>query len=240
MSDPPAQITPTPRSTLRRKKERGSFERPVIDAILDEGLICHLGFRDAGSTFVVPMAYARVDDVLYLHGAAANHALTSLCADPAACVTVTLIDALVFSRSAFHHSMNYRSVLLFGQAVLVRDDQEKHDALLAVVDHMAHGRGTDVRPPSPSELRATQVVRFPIQEGSAKIRTGGPVEEPEDLELAIWAGELPVALETGLPVPDDGLPNGLAVPSYLSAYRRPRGAQNSRPSTSQPNRGEGG
>jgi nitroimidazol reductase NimA-like FMN-containing flavoprotein (pyridoxamine 5'-phosphate oxidase superfamily) len=196
----------------------------VLDAILDEGLICHVGFNDNGATSVIPTTYARMGDALYLHGAAANHMLLTLTAGVAACLTVTLIDGLVLSRSAFHHSMNYRSVVLFGTATEVVDPTEKHVAVLAIVDHMAPSRSTDVRPPTPRELQATRVVRFPIEEGSAKIRSGGPIEEPEDLALRVWAGELPLALVAQGPVPDDGILDGVPVPSYLSSYSRRREA----------------
>ncbi|HUC35714.1 MAG TPA: pyridoxamine 5'-phosphate oxidase family protein [Acidimicrobiales bacterium] len=205
------------RSTLRRKRERGSYERDVIDAILDEGLVCHVGFVDEGSTFVVPMTYARVEDVLYLHGAAANHLLKSSTGCEA-CVTVTLLDGLVLARSAFHHSMNYRSVMLFGTGERVDDPEEKRAAVLAIVDHMAPGRSRDARPPTESELRSTQVVRFAVHEGSAKVRTGGPIEEPDDLGLRIWAGQIPIDLVAGPPMADPSLPEGVSAPAYVASY----------------------
>ena len=139
-------------------------------------------------------------------------------------MTVTLLDGLVFSRSAFHHSMNYRSVMLFGAGTKVEDETEKRGAVLAIVDHMASGRSLEVRPPTTSELRSTSVVRFPIDEGSAKVRLGGPVEEPEDLALPYWAGQLPLTIKAIAPIPDVGLPEQLGLPPYLEHYERPRSA----------------
>jgi uncharacterized protein len=206
------------RSTLRRLRDRGSHDRAMVDAILDEGLVCHVGFTTRGSTFVIPTIYARVADSLYLHGAAASRMLRSLASGTQACVTVTLVDGLVFARSAFHHSMNYRSVVLFGEACPVEDPEEKRAAVLAIVDHMAPGRSIDARPPTPSELRATLVLRVPIEEGSAKIRVGGPIDDPDDLGLEIWAGQLPFDVVTKPPVPDEGIPDGVDVPSYVASY----------------------
>jgi uncharacterized protein len=216
MAEP--HVVTSRRSTLHRKRERGSYERVIIDAILDEGLVCHVGFNESGSVFVVPTTYARVGQVLYLHGASGNRMLKTLTSGGEACVTVTLLDALVFARSAFHHSMNYRTVMLFGSAEPVDDEAEKRLAVLAIIDHTAQGRSADVREPSSSELRSTRVVRFPITEGSAKIRTGGPIEEPEDVALPIWAGQLPVEIVARAPVPDEGVPEGVAVPPYVAHY----------------------
>ena len=208
------------RTTLRRKAERGSHDRAVVDAILDEGLICHVAFGDGGSPVVLPTAYTRVGDELYLHGAAANHMLRTLAAGVEACITVTLLDGLVLARSAKHHSMNFRSVVLFGQGRKVTDRDEKERVLLQIVDHMAPGRSEEVRPPSDTELAATLVVAFPITEGSAKVRTGGPIEEPEDLALPVWAGELPLRLLGGEPAADAGVT--APAPAYLTGYRRGR------------------
>lgn len=215
----PHTLAVSDRSRLRRKRERGSHDRRVIDAVLDEGLVCHVGFHVEGTTFVVPCAYARVDDVVYLHGAVANHMLGALADGCPASLTVTLLDGLVLARSAKHHSMNFRSVMLFGAARSVTDEGEKGAALAAVVDHMVPGRGAEVRPPSAEELRATKVVAFPIEEGSAKVRAGGPVEDPADLEPSVWAGELPLRLVAGEPVADDGIPTALPVPAYLPGTR---------------------
>ncbi len=199
---PPTHLPRTDRSSVRRKADRGRYDWDTIVAILDEALVCHVGFAVEGRPWVVPTAFARVDEHLYLHGAVGNFALRTLAGGTDACVTVTLLDGLVLSRSAFHHSMNYRSVVLFGRAEPVIDDDEKLAALLAIVDHMVAGRSTATRPPSAHELRSTMVVRLAITEGSAKVRTGGPIEEPADYELPHWAGVVPMTLARGEPQPD--------------------------------------
>lgn len=198
----PSTLAVTDRTRLRRKAERGAHDRATIDAILDEALVCHVGFAIDGRPVVIPTAFGRIGSDLYLHGAVGNHALRTLAGGIEVCVTVTLLDGLVLARSAFHHSMNYRSVVLFGRAEPVTDDREKLDALLAVVDHMEPGRSAASRPPTPEELRATLVVRLPIVEGSAKVRTGGPVDDEADLALDHWAGVIPLALVRGEPVAD--------------------------------------
>jgi len=217
-SDRPAELTTTDRTRVRRKRERGVYRRDVVDAILDEGLICHVGFAVDGTTIVLPMAYGRVDDHLYLHGAPANAMLGTIGDGVEACVTVTLVDALVLARSAFHHSMNYRSAVLVGTARTVVDDDEKYRALVAIVEHMVPGRSADARLPTTKELRSTAVVRFPIEEGSAKIRTGDPVDDDEDMGLGIWAGQIPLGLVARAPVADAQLPEGIAVPPYVAPY----------------------
>ncbi len=215
--------TVTDRTTLRRRRDRGVHESAVIDAVLDEGLMCHVGFTAGGSPFVVPMAFARVGDDLYLHGAAANRTLRALAAGAEACVTVTLLDGLVLARAAFHHSMNYRSVMLFGRASRVVDEEEQLLASAALLDHMAPGRSADARPPAPAELRSTLILRFPIAEASAKVRTGPPVDDPGDLTLPTWAGVVPVGLVAGTPVDDPDLLAGTPVPGYAADHpRRPR------------------
>ena len=198
---------PSDRTRVRRKADRGRYDAPTIHAILDAGTVAHVGFMSDAGVGVLPMVYGRVDDQLYLHGAAGNHMLRAL-TDADVCVTVTLVDALVLSRSAFHHSMNYRSVVMFGRAVLVDDPGEKDRALRAVVDHMMEGRSAQCRPPSDEELRATRVIRLPITEASAKIRTGPPIEEPEDLGLAWWGGEIPIVTSRGTPIPDQYAKSG--------------------------------
>ena len=192
---------PSDRTRVRRKADRGRYDASTIHAILDRGMVAHVGFVSDLGVGVLPMAYGRVDDQLYLHGATGNHMLRAL-AGSDVCVTVTLVDALVLSRSAFHHSMNYRSAVVFGRATLVEDHGEKDRGLRAVVDHMMDGRSEQCRPPSVEELRATRVIRLPITEASAKIRTGPPIEEPDDLELAWWGGEIPIVTSRGTPVPD--------------------------------------
>ena len=187
-------LVPTDRATLRRKKDRGSYDLGVVNAILDEGLVCHVGFHVDRFRLLrhAHGAVPRVGDTIYLHGATGNRMLRHLATGTEVCVTVTLLDALVLARSAFHHSMNYRSVMLFGTAVPVRDDDEKLRASIALLEHIVPGRSAHARAPSPDELRAALIVRVPISEGSAKIRTGGPIDEPEDLGAAIWAGHIPL------------------------------------------------
>jgi len=213
------QIVPTDRTKVRRLPKRANYERDLIDGIIDEALSCHVGFAIDGRPWVVPTIHARIDDRLYLHGAVANHMLKSLAGGIEACVTITLVDALVLARSAFHHSMNYRSVMIFGRARSVDDVDEKRAALHALVEHVVAGRMTDARPPSASELRTTTVLRLPIDEASAKVRTGGPVDDEEDMPLAIWAGQLPVSTVYGAPIAE---PDTIAtVPDYVTGYHRP-------------------
>jgi uncharacterized protein len=212
------QLEPTDRTRHRRLPKRGSFDVGLINAVLDEALMCHVGFAVDGRPSVIPTIHARVDDQLYLHGATANHMLRSLADDVEACVTVTIIDGLVLARSAFHHSMDYRSVMVFGRATRVDDLDEKQRALRALVEHVVPGRNADARPPSDAELRATLVLRLPIAEASAKVRTGGPVDDEEDMTLGVWAGVLPCEISFGAPLaePDVMMP----VPEYVRAYSR--------------------
>lgn len=199
---PTAPPPPTERATVRRLADRGRYDAETIHAILDEGLICHVGFVVDGRPWAVPTAYARVDDHIYLHGAVGNFALRALAGGAEACITVTLLDGLVLARSAFHHSMNYRSVMAFGRGEAVTDEAEKEAAVLAIVEHLVPGRLTDTRPPAAKELRATLVVRFPLHEASAKVRTGGPIDDPDDMALPHWAGVIPLSMVQGPPVPD--------------------------------------
>jgi uncharacterized protein len=196
----------------------------VVEQILDEGLLCHVGVEDGGTPVVTPMAYARVDNHLYLHGAPGNRTLRLIADGVQACITVTLLDALVLARSAFHHSVNYRCVMVFGAGQAVEDPQEKLLASAALLEHMAPGRSGDARLPNDSELRSTLIVRFPIDEGSAKIRTGGPKDDDDDMDRPIWAGQIPFDLVARLGVPEDGLPEGTVVPPYAKSYpsRHPR------------------
>ena len=182
--------------------DRARYDRDTVNAILDEALVCHVGFAVDGRAWVVPTTFARIGDFVYLHGAVGNFALRTLSSGAEVCVTVTLLDGLVFAKSAFHHSMNYRSVMLFGQATAVTDHDEKLRALLAIVEHMQRGRSAETRPPTASELRATLVVRLEIDEGSAKVRAGGPIDDDEDADLPHWAGVVPISLVRGAPEPD--------------------------------------
>ena len=199
---------------MRRKAERGRYDFATVAAILDEGLIAHVGFMGAHGVCVLPMAFARVDDELYIHGAVGNAMLRELSTGADVCITVTLVDALVLSRSAFHHSMNYRCVVVVGEAVEVEDDQEKARALRAVVDHTLPGRSDDCRGPNASELRTTRVIRVPITEASAKVRSGPPIEDADDLATPFWGGEIPLVTTRGAPIADEHVPAGTASPAY--------------------------
>jgi nitroimidazol reductase NimA-like FMN-containing flavoprotein (pyridoxamine 5'-phosphate oxidase superfamily) len=210
----------TERTKLKRLPKRGHFDRETVYGILDEGFICHVGFAPEGQPFVIPTGYARVDDKLYIHGSQASRMLRTLSGGVAACVTVTIIDGLVLARSAFHHSMNYRSVVVFGRATLVDDREEKYAALLAFSEHIVHGRWADVREPTEQELKATTVLSLPLMEASAKVRTGPPLDDEEDYALPVWAGVVPLRLEAGEPINDPRLPEAIAVPGYARNYRR--------------------
>jgi nitroimidazol reductase NimA-like FMN-containing flavoprotein (pyridoxamine 5'-phosphate oxidase superfamily) len=216
-----SEYAQTPRTTLKRLPKRGVFDRAAVHAILDEGLVCHVGFAVDGQPFVIPTSYARVEDRLYLHGSAASRMLRSLGGGLPVAVTVTLLDGLVLARSTFHHSMNYRSVVVLGEARLVEDPAEKGAALEAIVEHVVPGRSRVVRAPSEGELRATSVLSIDLVEVSAKVRTGPPVDDAEDLGLACWAGVLPLRLVPGEPVRDPQLPADRAPSVEVTDYRRP-------------------
>jgi hypothetical protein len=200
-------VQPTARTQVRRRPERAHYDRSAIEAVLDEGLVAHVGVAVDGQPFVLPMAYARVGADLYLHGSAASRLLRALSGGAAVCVTVTLLDGLVLARSAFHHSMNYRCVVVLGRAVPVPDGPERDRALAAIVDHAVAGRSAHVRPPDRKELAATRVIRLSLEEASAKVRTGPPIDDRRDLDLPVWAGVLPLRLVAGDPCPD-GTPLG--------------------------------
>jgi nitroimidazol reductase NimA-like FMN-containing flavoprotein (pyridoxamine 5'-phosphate oxidase superfamily) len=206
------ELAQTDRTTLRRLAARGSFDRAVANAILDEAYLAHVGFVVDGEPRVLPMTYGRDGDQLYLHGAAANGMLKA--ADGAqVCVTVTLLDGLVLARSAFHHSMNYRSVVLVGRAEKVEDPVEKRHALGVIVEHVLAGRGAESRPTNDKEARATSVLRLPIVEGSAKVRAGDAIDDAEDLDLPVWAGVIPLRMVAGEPVANADLAVDAAPPA---------------------------
>lgn len=213
-------LTPTPRTTAQRLPARGRHDRATIDAILDEALVCHLGFVHEGQPFVIPTIHARAGDSVFVHGSAASRMLRALDAGVSACLSVTLVDGLVMARSAFHHSMNYRSVVLLGTLKTVTDPGRKLEALRAITEHVAPGRYAQVRPPNENELRGTSVMELPIVEGSAKVRSGPPGDDPEDLALDCWAGVVPLALRAGEPIPAPDLRPGIAVPESLLRYSR--------------------
>ena len=212
--------SPTARTTVKRRAQRGVYEHAAILRILDEGLVCHMGFVVDGQPFVLPTAYARIDDRLYLHGSPSNRMLRTGKSGLGLCVTVTLLDGLVLARSAFHHSMNYRSVVLLGTATEVHDLEEKRVAFRALVEHVVPGRYAGVRPPSDDEIRGTLVLCLPIMEGSAKIRSGPPIDDESDYAWPVWAGVIPLALRPGAPVPDPCLDPERATPTYVTDYSR--------------------
>jgi len=196
-----ATIDVTDRTRVRRLPTRANYDRETIHAILDEALVCHVGFVVDGRPVVIPTIHWREEDTLYVHGSAASRMLRSLKGGVDACVTVTLIDGLVLARSAFHHSMNYRSVVVFGKAREVTGD-EKTQALQRLVEHIHPGRSAEVRPPNEMEMKQTLVLALPLEEASAKIRTGGPVDDEEDYALPVWAGVVPLKLTRGEAIED--------------------------------------
>ena len=214
------RFAPTERTTLKRLPKRGEYDRERVYAILDEAFICHVGFVVDGRPVVIPTGYGRLADVLYVHGSAASRMLRTLAEAIDVCVTVTLIDGLVLARSAFHHSFNYRSVVVFGKARVVTGAAEKMAALRAFTEHVIPERWDDVREPNEGELKATTVLALPLMEASAKIRTGPPIDDEEDHALPVWAGVLPLRLTTDEPVNDEQLQAGIAVPRYVREYRR--------------------
>jgi nitroimidazol reductase NimA-like FMN-containing flavoprotein (pyridoxamine 5'-phosphate oxidase superfamily) len=213
---------PTERTRLRRYPARGDYDEATIHAILDEALVCHMGFAVDGQPYVIPTLCARVDDELYLHGSAASRALRELSGGIAVCVTATLIDGIVLARSAFHHSVNYRSVVVLGTAELIESAAEKEAALQRFVERVVPGRWEDVRGPTDRELRATSVLRLPLSEASAKVRSGGPVDDAEDLGLDVWAGVIPLELQPLAPIADPALRKGIDTPEYAARYLRKR------------------
>ena len=189
------------RSTMKRHPERGSLEAEAVHAVLDAAPMGHLGFVVDGQPFVIPMLYGRIDEAIYLHGSVASRLLRTMAGGVDVCLTATLVDGLVLARSAFHHSLNYRSAVVFGRAVAV-EGEEKVAALKAISEHLRPGRWDEVRAPSDLELRQTAVLRLDVDEASAKARSGGPIDEPEDMDLPVWAGVVPCALTWGTPEPD--------------------------------------
>ena len=218
-----SELTITPRTKLKRRPQRGSFDRGTANAILDEGFVCHVGFVHAGKACVIPTVYARSGDFVILHGSSANRAFRALL-QPGndACITVTHVDALVLARSAFHHSVNYRSLVLYGQAEEVADTDEKMEALRALIEHVAAGRWKDVRAPNRAEFLQTLVLRVPIAEGSAKIRDLPVIDDEEDLQLGCWAGLVPIETRFGAPIGDEKLAAETPLPKYLDGYDRPK------------------
>lgn len=210
----------TQRTTLKRLPKRAVYDRELVYAVLDEGFICHVGFAVDGQPFVIPTGYARVADQLFIHGSQVSRMLRTLAGGIDVCITVTLVDGLVLARSAFHHSINYRSVVMFGRATIVEDRAAKLAALLAFSEQVIPGRWNDVRAPTEPELKATTVLGLPLVEVSAKVRTGPPIDDDEDYALDVWAGVLPLRIAAGAPISDPRLPESIEPPSYTLKYSR--------------------
>jgi len=212
--------TPTTRTRVVREPHRAVYDRESVYRILDEGFICHVGFAVDGQPFVIPTSYGRKDANLYIHGSAASRMLRQMKDGVSVCVTVTMLDGLVLARSVFNHSMNYRSVVILGKATLVEDPGEKIEALRTLSEHILPGRWADSRQPNEQELKATSVLRVPIDEFSAKVRTGPPIDDAEDMNFPTWAGVVPFEMKAGEPLPDSQLDTTCEVPKYLQHYRR--------------------
>jgi len=218
VSDPASE-----RTTLHRYAHRAAYERATIDAILDEGLVCHVGLQtDSGFPVVIPLAYGREGDIVYLHGSAASRLFRGARGpDIEVCMTVTFVDGLVVARSTYNTDINYRSVLIIGQATEVKDLEEKRRGLDLMVDHIIPGRSRDARPPTEKELRSTMLLKLPLGESSAKVRTGWPLDEEEDYDLQIWAGVIPFSTVMEAPLVDPALRVEVPTPDYVERYRRP-------------------
>lgn len=212
--------TPTPRTRVLREPHRGIYDRPAANDILDEAYICHVGFVAEGQPYVIPTAYGRDGDRLYIHGSAASRMLRNLEQGIPVCVTVTLLDGLVLARSIFNHSMNYRSVVVLGMATAVTDPEEKLKALRIVSEHILPGRWKDIRQPTEKELKATAVLSLPITEFSAKVRTGPPIDDEEDYSFPTWAGVIPLEIAPQRPIEDPRLEPGREAPEYVKHYSR--------------------
>jgi uncharacterized protein len=217
-----SETHPTQRTRVIREPERAVYDREAAYRILDEGFICHVGFAVDGQPFVIPTSYGRKDDSLYIHGSAASRMLRQLKTEVPVCVTVTLLDGLVLARSVFNHSMNYRSVVLLGKATLVENPEEKLAALRVLSEHILRGRWDDARQPNERELKATSVLRVPIEEFSAKVRTGPPIDDEEDYSFPTWAGVVPLKMSLGEAIADPRLGPGRELPEYVVGYTRPR------------------
>jgi nitroimidazol reductase NimA-like FMN-containing flavoprotein (pyridoxamine 5'-phosphate oxidase superfamily) len=215
-------FTKTTRNRIQRLPKRGHYDRETIHRILDEALICHVGFAEQGQPYVIPINFARVGDSIVLHGAKASRLLRHIEAGQPVCVEATIVDGLVLARSVFNHSVNYRSVVVFGKGRLVEDEQEKLAALRAVTEHLIPGRWGEARQPNRKELNATRVVSIPIEEASAKVRVGPPVDDPEDMSRPVWAGILPLAETALAPVPDELQATEVPLPGYIARYSRKR------------------
>jgi nitroimidazol reductase NimA-like FMN-containing flavoprotein (pyridoxamine 5'-phosphate oxidase superfamily) len=217
----PESFTPTERTRVIREPHRGVYDRETIYKILDEGIVCHVGFSTDAQLFVIPTLYARVGDAIYFHGSAASRMLRGASTGVPVCITVTLTDGLVLARSVFNHSMNYRSVVALGKATLVDAAAEKLEALRAFTEKILPGRWQDARQPNEKELKATSILKLPLTEVSAKIRSGPVIDDEEDYALPVWAGIVPLHLQAEAPIRDERCYPGIPVPTYAANYRRP-------------------
>jgi nitroimidazol reductase NimA-like FMN-containing flavoprotein (pyridoxamine 5'-phosphate oxidase superfamily) len=219
-------IAPTARTRVKRLPKRASYDRQVVNELLDAAMVCHVGFAIEGQPYVIPTLQVRISDRLYIHGSAASRMLGTAADKTPLAVTVTHIDGLVMARSAFHHSVNYRSVVILGTATLVTDHAEKLAVMKGLIDHVAPGRWDHIRQPTEKELDATSVLSIPIEETSAKIRVGGPIDDEADYAMSVWAGQIPLTSGTLAPIADSRLDPATPIPSHLSGYRLPgaRGA----------------
>lgn len=215
-----SEFPQTELNKVKRLPKRGQYDKKTIYEIVDEALICHAGFVLEGQPFVMPTIHVRIDDTIYLHGAVANRMLTHIKAGNNVCLTMTLIDGIVFARSVFHHSMNYRSAVLFGKGRVIGDYDEKWKVFQALTEHIAKGRWNDARKPSDQETNSTTIVAIDIDSASAKIRTGPAKDDEEDYSLAIWAGVMPVKMEFGEPINDERLIKEIQIPGYIKHYNR--------------------
>ncbi len=213
-----SEFTPTERTQVKRLPKRGKYERETVHQILDSGIVCHVGFNVDGQPYVIPTNYGRAGDTLYIHGSAASRMLRTLSEGIPVCITVTHLDGLVLARSAFHHSVNYRSVVILGIAKLVEDPAEKREALRIFTEQVMKGRWDDVRQPTEQELKGTTVLSVALEEVSAKVRTGGPVDDEADYALPVWAGVLPLETIAKAPIPDALRQADVAAPEYLKNY----------------------
>lgn len=213
---------PTPRTRVVREPQRAVYDRDVLNRILDEGFLCHVGFVVDGQPFVIPTSYGRHEDALYIHGSAASRMLRNVSGGIPVCVTVTLLDGLVLARSIFNHSMNYRSVVVLGTGTAIEDREEKLTALRLLSEHIVPGRWGEARQPNEKELKATTIIRVPIREFSAKVREGPVIDDEEDYSFPVWAGVLPLNVVAGDPIRDSRVLEGINVPDYVKSYSRSR------------------
>jgi len=216
----PESFTPTERTRVIREPHRGVYDRETIYKILDEGIVCHVGFSTDAQPFVIPTLYARVGDAIYFHGSAASRMLRNISAGLSVCITVTLTDGFVLARSVFNHSMNYRSVVALGKATLVEAPEEKLEALRAFTERILPGRWNEARQPSEKELKATSILRLPLTEVSAKMRVGPPEDDAPDYALPVWAGVIPLSLAAGAPIRDEKCDPSIPTPAYVAQYKR--------------------